>query len=69
MILNALVVDIDLLQKLINITGIDKILLNCECINGSIVNGIQGPILYSFVKLNQRVKIYTKYQELNFLKR
>ena len=32
----------------INITGIDKIQLKCDCIQGSIVNGIQEPILYSF---------------------
>ena len=32
----------------INITGIDKILLKCDCIQGSIVNGVREPILYSF---------------------
>ena len=32
----------------INITGIDKNHLKCDCIQGSIVNGIRGPILYSF---------------------
>ena len=35
-------------DKLINITGIDKIHLKCDCINGSIVNGVREPILYSF---------------------
>ena len=30
------------------ITGIDKIHLKCDCIQGSIVNGIRDPILYSF---------------------
>ena len=33
----------------INITGVDKNHLKCDCIQGSIVNGIRGPILYSFV--------------------
>ena len=33
----------------INITGNDKIHLKCDCIPGSIVNGIQESILYSFV--------------------
>ena len=33
----------------INITGIDKVHLKCDCIQGSIVNGIREPILYSFV--------------------
>ena len=32
----------------INITGIDKIHLKCDCIQGSIVNGKREPILYSF---------------------
>ena len=37
-------------DKPINITGIDKIHLKCDCIiiNGSIVNGVREPILYSF---------------------
>ena len=33
----------------VNITGIDKIHLKCNCIQGSIVDGIREPILYSFV--------------------
>ena len=32
----------------INITGTDKFHLECNCIQGSIVNGIREPILYSF---------------------
>ena len=32
----------------INILGIDKIHLKCDCIQGSIVNGIREPILYGF---------------------
>ena len=35
-------------DKPINITGIDKIHLKCDCIQGSIVNGIREPIFYSF---------------------
>ena len=35
-------------DKPINITGIDKILLKCDCIQGIILNGIREPILYSF---------------------
>ena len=35
-------------EKPINITGIDKIHLKCDCIQGSIVNGSREPILYSF---------------------
>ena len=35
-------------DKPINITGIYKIHLKCDCIQESIVNGIREPILYSF---------------------
>ena len=35
-------------DKPINITGIDKIHLKADCIQGSIVDGIREPILYSF---------------------
>ena len=35
-------------NKPINITGIDKIHLKCDCINGSVVNGTRESILYSF---------------------
>ena len=36
------------IDKPINITGIDKVHLKCDCIQGSIVNGVREPILYSF---------------------
>ena len=39
-------------DKPINITGIDKIHLKCDCIQGSIVNGKREPILFSFVLLS-----------------
>ena len=35
-------------DKPINITGTDKIHLKCDCIRGSIINGVREPILYSF---------------------
>ena len=35
-------------DKPINITGIDKVHLKCDCVDGSIVNGTREPILYSF---------------------
>ena len=35
-------------NKPINITGIDKIRLKCDCIQGSIVNGVREPILFSY---------------------
>ena len=35
-------------EKPINLTGIDKIPLKYDCINGSIVNGLRKHISYSF---------------------
>ena len=32
----------------INITGVDKTHLKCDCINGPIVNDIREPVQYSF---------------------
>ena len=55
--------------KPINITGIDKIHFKCDCIQGSIVNGIREPTLYSFalssppghkIFKESRVKLFKK---------
>ena len=35
-------------NKPFNITGIDKVHLKCDLVDGSIVNGVREPILYSF---------------------
>ena len=52
-----------------NITGMDKIRLKCDCIQGSIVNGTREPILYSFplsvppghnIYKEPRVKLFKK---------
>ena len=46
-------------DKPINITGIDKVHLKCDCINGLIVNGIRETFLYSFhLSSPPRHKIY-----------
>ena len=56
----------------INITGIDKIHLKCDCIQGSIVNGVREPILFSFALSSPpghkrykqpRVKLFKKVQK------
>ena len=36
-------------DKPINITGIDNVHLKGNVVDGSIVNGVRGPFLYSFV--------------------
>ena len=54
----------------INITGIDKIHLKCDCIQGSIVNGIREPILYSFALSSPPAnRIYKEPRVKLFLKR
>ena len=56
-------------DKPINITGIDKIHLKCDCIKGSIVNGKRETILFSFalssppghnIYKEPRVKLFKK---------
>ena len=36
-------------QKIVNLTNTSKTILLCDAIDGSVVNGIRQPILYSFV--------------------
>ena len=36
-------------QKIVNLSNTNRIHLKCDAINGSVVNGIRQPILYSFV--------------------
>ena len=56
-------------DKPINITGIDKIHLMCNCIERSIVNGVREPILFSFVCHRLQVIKSIKSLESNFSKR
>ena len=52
-----------------NINGIDKIRLKCDCIHGSIVNGIREPILYSFVLSSPPGHIIYKGPRIKLLKK
>ena len=36
-------------QKVVNLGSTNKIHLQCDCIDGSVVNGLRQPILYRFV--------------------
>ena len=56
-------------DKPINFNGIDKIHLKCDCVQGSIVNGVREPILFSFalssppghkIHIEPRVKLFKK---------
>ena len=53
----------------INITSIDKVHLKCDCIDGSILNGIRDSILFSFVYRHHQVIKFIKNRKKNFLRR
>ena len=36
-------------QKVVNLGSTNKIHLKCDCIDGSVLNGVRQPILFSFV--------------------
>ena len=59
-------------DRAINITGTDKIHLKCDCLQGSLVNGIREPILYSFalssppghkIYKEPRIKVFKKIEK------
>ena len=56
-------------DKPINITGVDKFHLKCDCINGSIVNGFREPFLYSFVLSSPPGHKIYKEPRVKFLKK
>ena len=53
-------------EKPINFTGVDKIHLKRDCMNGYIVNGFLEPLLYSFALDKPRVRNYTNNLVKNF---
>ena len=52
-------------EKLVKISGIDKNLIECHCINGSNVNGFRQPIFMVWHYINFLVKRQIKNLELN----
>ena len=61
----------------INITGVDKIHLKCDCIDACIVNCVREPILYTFalssppghkIYKETRIKLFKKIIKLFYLK-
>ena len=49
-------------DKPVNITGIDKVHLKCNVVDGSIVNGVREPVLFFFLQINHPTIKYTKNQ-------
>ena len=56
-------------DKPINITGIDKIHSKCDCRQGSIVNGVREPILFSFALSSPPGYKINKEPRINFFKK
>ena len=63
-------------DKPINITGVDKVHLKCDCVQGSIVNGVREPILFSSalssppghkIYKEPRVKLFKKNYSICFV--
>ena len=56
-------------QKVVNLGSTNKIHLNCDCIDGSVVNGIRHPILFSFVLDKEPgYKVFSKPETIHFKK-
>ena len=60
-------------EKPINITGVNKVQLKCDCIQGSSLNGTREPISYSFdldqpaghkIYKEPRIKLFKKIKKL-----
>ena len=56
-------------QKVVNLGSTNKIHLNCDCIDGSVVNGIRHPILFSFV-LDKKLgyKVFSEPETIHYQK-
>ena len=57
-------------QKIVNLSSTNKIHLKCDAIDGSVVNGIREPILYSFV-LDKKpgYKVFSEPETIHFKKK
>ena len=56
-------------DKILNLSTKNKILLKCDCIDGSIQNGIRQPILYSFVlEKPSGYKIFSEPETIHYKK-
>ena len=56
-------------QKVVNLSSINKIHLKCDFIDGSVQNGLQQPIAFSFVlDKSSRYKVYCEHETTHFKK-
>ena len=56
-------------QKIVNLSNTNKIHLKCDAIDGSVVNGVRQPILYSFVlDKPSGYKVFSEPETIHFKK-
>ena len=56
-------------QKIVNLSNTNKIHLKCDAIDGSVVNGVRQPILYSFVlDKPSGYKVFSEPEAIHFKK-
>ena len=56
-------------QKIVNLSSTNKIHLKCDAIDGSVVNGVRQPILYSFVlDKPSGYKVFSEPETIHFKK-
>ena len=57
-------------QKIVNLSSTNKIHLKCDAIDGSVVNGVRQPILYSFVlDKPSGYKVFSEPETIHFKKK
>ena len=56
-------------QKFVNLSSTNKLHLKCDAIDGSVVNGVRQPILYSFV-LDKPIgyKVFSEHETIHYKK-
>ena len=60
----------NLSQKIVNLSNTNKIHLKCDAIDGSVVNGVRQPILYSFVlDKPSGYKVFSEPETIHFKKK
>ena len=56
-------------QKMVNLSSTNKIHLKCDCIDGSIQNGLGQPIIFSFVSDKpSRYKVFCEPETIHYKK-
>ena len=56
-------------QKVVNLSSTNKLLLKCDAIDGSVVDGVRQPILYSFVlEIPSGYKVLCKPETIHYKK-